>query len=64
MKILGISGSPRAGSTTVQLVGEVLAGVEGCETGTASVAGVEIGPCIACLGCADTNLCVVEDDLR
>lgn len=64
MKILGLSGSPRAGSTTDQLVQEVLAGVEGCETEFVSLAGKRIGPCIACLGCVETNACVLDDDLK
>jgi multimeric flavodoxin WrbA len=63
MKVLGISGSPRKGSTTEQLVGEVLRGVE-CETEMISLAGKTIGPCIACLGCVKDNVCVLKDDLR
>lgn len=64
MKILGISGSPRDGSTTDQLVQEVLAGVEGCETEFIPLAGRHISPCVACLGCVEDNVCVVEDDLK
>ncbi|MEW6236545.1 MAG: flavodoxin family protein [Candidatus Omnitrophota bacterium] len=63
MKVLGISGSPRKGSTTDQLVQEVLAGVEGCETEFVSLAGKKIGPCLACLGCVETNICRLKDDL-
>ena len=62
MKVLGISGSPRKGSTTDQLVQEVLSGVE-CETQFVSLAGKKIGPCIACLGCVKDNVCVLKDDL-
>ncbi len=61
--MLGISGSPRKGSTTDQLVQEVLAGVDGCETEFVSLSGKSIGPCIACLGCIETNICRVQDDL-
>ncbi len=63
MKVLGISGSPRKGSTTEKLVQEVLAGVEGCQTEFVSLAGKSIGPCIACLGCVETNVCVLKDDM-
>ncbi len=63
MKILGISGSPRAGSATDQLVKAVLAGAQGCETEFISLAGRRIGPCIACLGCVRDNVCRVRDDM-
>ena len=62
MKILGIAGSPRKGSTTQQLVEEVLAGAE-CDTELVSLVGKNIGPCIACLGCVKDNICVLKDDL-
>ena len=62
MKVLGIAGSPRRGSTTEQLVQEVLNGVE-CETELVSLAGRRAGPCIACLGCVKDNVCVLKDDL-
>jgi len=63
MKVLGISGSPRGGSTTDQLVQAVLAGVEGCETEFVSLAGKQIGACIACLGCIKDNVCKIKDDM-
>ena len=63
MKVLGISGSPREGSTTDQLVQQVLDGVE-CETEFLSLSGKTIGPCIACLGCVKSNVCVLKDDMR
>lgn len=63
MKILGISGSPRKGSTTDQLVQAVLSGMEGCETEFVSLAGKQIGACTACLGCVKDNICVIKDDM-
>jgi multimeric flavodoxin WrbA len=63
MKILGISGSPRQGSTTDRLVQEVLLGAADCETEFISLAGKKIGPCVDCLGCVKTNVCVLKDDL-
>jgi multimeric flavodoxin WrbA len=63
MKVLGISGSPRKDQTTDQLVKEVLAGI-GLETEFISLAGKHIGPCIACLGCVQDNICKVEDDMQ
>lgn len=64
MKVLAISGSPRQGSTTDQLVREVLAGIEGCEKEFVSLAGKTIAPCRACLGCVESNVCVLDDDFR
>jgi len=63
MKVLGISGSPRKASTTDQLVQEVLNGVD-CEKEFISLAGLRIGPCVACLGCVKDNVCVLDDDMR
>jgi multimeric flavodoxin WrbA len=64
VKVLGIGGSPRKSSTTDQLVQEVLAGVEGCETEFVSLSGKQIGPCRACLACVETNVCAVKDDMQ
>lgn len=62
MKVLGISGSPRTGQATDVLVKAVLAGCE-CETEFLSLAGRQIAPCIACLGCVKDNVCKMKDDL-
>jgi multimeric flavodoxin WrbA len=62
MKVLGISGSPRRGQTTDQLVQHVLSDLD-CDTEFVSLAGKRIGPCIACLGCVKDNVCVLDDDL-
>ena len=63
MKILGVSGSPRKDQSTDRLVKEVLSAV-GLETEFVSLAGKEIGPCIACLGCVEDNVCKVADDMQ
>jgi len=63
MKVLGISGSPRRGSTTEQLVQVVLSGVQDCNKELISFSGNKIGPCIACLGCVKDNICKVKDDM-
>lgn len=63
MKILAVSGSPRQDHTTAKLVREVLSAVE-CETEFISLAHLSIGPCIACLGCVEDNVCKVEDDMQ
>jgi multimeric flavodoxin WrbA len=63
MKVLGISCSPRKDHTTDLLVKEALSTVE-VETEFISLAGKNIGPCIACLGCVEDNVCKVKDDMR
>jgi multimeric flavodoxin WrbA len=63
MKVLGISCSPRKDHTTDLLVREVLGAVD-LETEFISLAGMNIGPCIACLGCVRDNICKVKDDMR
>ena len=63
MKVLGISGSPRQGQTTEKLVKEVLGEVD-LDTEFISLAGKNIGPCIACLGCVKDNVCVIKDDMQ
>ena len=62
MKVLGVSCSPRRQETTDQLVQSVLAGCD-CQTEFISLAGKDIGPCRACLGCVETNECAVQDDM-
>ena len=63
MKVLAVSGSPREGSTTAELVREVLEGVEH-ETEFVGLRGLTIGPCVACLGCVEDNVCVLDDDMK
>jgi multimeric flavodoxin WrbA len=65
MKVLGISGSPRAGGNTDILVNtalEVLA-AEGIQTEFLSLADRPVKPCVACRGCfaSDTIRCVQND---
>ena len=65
MKVLGISGSPRAGGNTdvlVKLALDILA-QEGIQTEFLSLADRPIKPCLGCAGCAksDTVRCVQED---
>ncbi len=64
MKVLGLSSSSRNGHTTDRLVQEVLAGVDkSIETEFVSLAGKQICPCVSCLGCVKSNVCILKDDL-
>ncbi|MDA3971696.1 MAG: flavodoxin family protein [Desulfobulbaceae bacterium] len=62
MNVLGISGSPRRGKTTDQLVQHVLAAA-GHESEFISLAGKQIGPCSACMACVKDNICKINDDM-
>jgi multimeric flavodoxin WrbA len=65
MKVLGVSGSPRAGGNTEILVKLALQGMaeRGIETDFLSLSDWPIKPCMACGGCAnsDTVDCVQDD---
>lgn len=63
MKVLAIAGSQRKGGTTGELVREVLEDVD-CDSEFVSLAGLDIRPCSACLGCVEDNVCVIEDDMQ
>jgi multimeric flavodoxin WrbA len=64
MKILGISGSPRKDdrSGTNKLVRTVLEATA-LDYDLVSLRGKSIDGCIACLGCANDNICKVKDDM-
>ena len=63
MKVLGISGSPRKNHTTDLLVKGILSSID-VETEFISLAGMQISPCIACLGCVKDNVCKLNDDMQ
>jgi len=64
MKILGISGSPRKSETSgvYKLVKTVIENT-GIDYELISLRGKKISGCIACLGCAEDNVCKVKDDM-
>lgn len=64
MKVLGISGSPRGNETSgcYQLVKTICENT-GVDYEVVSLAGKHIHGCVACLGCIESNVCVVKDDL-
>jgi len=61
MKVLGVSGSPIPNSNTDHAVLAVLHST-GLETEFIKLSEYTIAPCRACLGCLETNRCVIEDD--
>lgn len=64
MKVLGISGSMRAGGNTAILVQEVLSHIseKGIPTEYITLAGKEIHPCIGCEKCKEEKWCTIKND--
>ena len=62
-QVLGISGSPVRNSNTDRAVQAVLEHT-GVETEFIKLSELSMEPCRACLGCVDSNECVVKDDGR
>lgn len=63
IEILGISSSPIPNSNTDRAVQAVLA-ASGLESDFVKLSKLKIEPCRACLGCKESNHCVVRDDGR
>ncbi len=61
MKILGVSGSPIKNSNTDRALNVVLEAT-GLETEFIKLSNFHIEPCRSCLGCVNTNECVIGDD--
>ena len=65
MMVVGLSGSPRLGGNTEQLLYETLRGAreKGAETRTVEVAGMNISGCTHCDFCRRTGECKIADDM-
>ena len=63
MKVILISGSPRAKGNTVQALSACAEAIEaeGVETEVISFAGKQIRSCLACGKCAEIGRCVIDD---
>ena len=61
MKVIGVSGSPIKNSNTDRAVKAVLEAT-GAETEFIKLKDYTVAPCQACLGCVETNVCVIKDD--
>ena len=61
IQVLGISGSPVPDSNTDRAVQRILS-LTGLSTQFVKLSDLEVAPCRACLGCVETNECVVDDD--
>ena len=63
VQVLGISGSPISDSNTDRAVKRILEDT-GLGTQFVKLSDLEFAPCRACLGCVNSNQCVVADDAR
>ena len=65
MKIIGISGSPRAGGNTEVLLSHALEPFrrQGWAVVEFLLSGKSVAPCNGCDGCAETRECVIRDDM-
>lgn len=65
MKVLGISGSPRKGGNSEQLLDQALRPFReaGWEAAACLLSGMTVAPCDGCDGCARTGACVLSDDM-
>jgi len=61
MKILGVSGSPIKDSNTDRALKAALE-VTGMDYEFVKLIDYTVAPCKACLGCVNTNVCVIKDD--
>lgn len=66
MKVIGISGSPRAGGNTETLVAEALEGARsrGAEVELIALAGKDIRGCVAHAACGKDGKCLIDDDMQ
>ena len=61
LKVLGVSGSPIPNSNTDRALQAVLRAT-GLENEFIKLIDFAVEPCRACLGCVETNKCVIQDD--
>jgi len=66
VKVVGISGSPRAGGNTEILVAEALEGArsKGAEVELIVLSGKEIKGCVAHPTCGQSGKCLINDDMQ
>ena len=62
MKVLAVSGSPIKDSNTDRAIKMVMAGIGATKMEFFKLSDYTIAPCNGCLGCVETNTCVIKDD--
>ena len=66
MKIIGFNGSPRKEGNTEWIINKILESAQekGAETESWCSGEIDIKPCKGCLGCVQSDKCVVNDDMQ
>jgi multimeric flavodoxin WrbA len=66
MRIIGVVASPRKEGNTAWTVNKILEGAkeQGAETQTWLFSDLDIKPCKGCLGCVQSDQCVIDDDMQ
>ena len=66
MKIIGFIGSPRKNGNTAWAVNQIIEGAkeQGGETRVFYSNELNINPCTGCLGCVESDRCIVDDDMQ
>lgn len=66
MKIIAFNASPRNKGNTAWTIGQILESAQehGAETMLWNAGDLDIKPCRGCLGCVQTDKCVVNDDMQ
>jgi multimeric flavodoxin WrbA len=66
MKIIGLSASPRKEGNTAWAINKILEGAkdQGAEIQSFYSSDLAIKPCKACLGCKQSDGCVINDDMQ
>ena len=66
MKIIGFNASPRNAGNTAWTINKILEGAkeQGAETEAFHSGKLDINPCKGCLGCVDSDKCIINDDMQ
>ena len=66
MNIIGFIASPRKEGNTAWVINKILEGAKerGAETQSWYFSDLDIKPCKGCLGCVQSDRCVITDDMR
>jgi len=66
MKIIGFNASPRNAGNTAWTINKILEGAkeQGAETEAFHSGKLDINPCRGCLGCVESDRCVINDDMQ